>query len=110
MDWLILIGTTLLASLVTGIVAREIARRIASARGEPGTGVIILAILISLVVLQGAAKLAVLVEWLFLRQGIDPETALEGQFYITIFAASFLPIAAYVVTFLLVYRKMKAAA
>ena len=109
MDWAILIGTTLLASVVTGLVAREVARRIACAGGELGAGVLLLAIVISLVVLQGAAKLAVLVEVFFVRQGIDPATALGGDFALMAYIASFVPIAAYVVTFLLIYRKMKAS-
>jgi len=109
MDWAILIGTTLLASVVTGLVAREVARRIACAGGELGAGVLLLAIVISLVVLQGqgAAKLAVLVEGFFVRQGIDPATALGGDFALMAYIASFVPIAAYVVTFLLIYRRMK---
>jgi len=58
-------------------------------------------------VLQGAAKLAVLVEGLFVRNGIDPATALDGDFALMAYIASFVPIAAYVVTFLLIYRRMK---
>jgi len=108
MDWTILIATTLLASVVTALVAREVARRIACAGGDLGAGVLLLAIVISLVVLQGAAKLAVLLEGLFVRNGIDPATALGGDFMLLAYAASFVPIAAYVVTFLLIYRKWKA--
>lgn len=107
MDWLIFIATTLVVAAVVGVVAREIARRLAAAQGELGMGLVLLAIVVSLAVLQGAAKLAVLIEWLFTRQGVDPATALDGQFYVMAFAASFVPIAAYVLTFLLVFRKVR---
>ena len=109
MDWAILLGVTLIAAGIVALVAREVARRIAGAVGELGMGVILLAIVISLVVLQGAAKLAVLVAWGYERMGIAVETACGGQFYVLAFAASFVPIAAYVVTFLLTYRKVKGA-
>jgi hypothetical protein len=107
MDWVIFLGVTLAAALVVALVARDIAGRIGRAEGELGAGVILLAIVISAVVLQGAAKLAVVVDWLFARAGIEPETALGGRFYVAAFAASFVPIAAYVVTFLLVFRRGK---
>jgi hypothetical protein len=107
MDWAILIATTLVAAGLVALVAREVARRIAAARGELNPVALLIAIVISLVVLQGAAKLAVLVEGLFIWQGIDPETALDGQFYLMVYAASFVPIVAYVVTFLAVYRKVR---
>lgn len=110
MDWAVLAAVTLAASLIVGLVAYGVARRIAGAEGELGAGVILLAIVISLVVLQGAAKLAVLVVWIYERVGIDPATAADGQLRTTLFAASFLPIAAYVVTFLLVFKKAKGAA
>ncbi|GGD46591.1 hypothetical protein [Sinisalibacter lacisalsi] len=108
MDWTILIATTLVTAAVVALVAREVARRLGCAGRDLGAGVLLFAIVISLVVLQGAAKLAVLVEGLFVRQGIDPETALGGQFYLMVYAASFVPIAAYVVTLLVMYRKVRA--
>lgn len=107
MDWAILIATTLVAAGLVALVAREVARRIAAAGGDLNAIVLLIAIVISLVVLQGAAKLAVLVEALFTRQGIALETALGGQFYLMVYAASFVPIVAYVVTFLVVYRKVR---
>jgi len=105
MDWAILIGTTLVAAGLVALVAREVARRIAAARGDLNAIVLLIAIVISLVVLQGAAKLAVLVEALFAARGIALETSLGGQFFVMVYAASFVPIVAYVVTFLLVYRR-----
>ena len=108
MDWTIFIATTLLVAAVVALVAREVARRIACAGGDLSSGVLLFAIIVSLAVLQGAAKLAVLIEGLFLRQGIDPQTALDGQFITLAFAASFVPITAYVVTFMLVFRRNKA--
>ncbi|SMH49554.1 hypothetical protein [Maritimibacter sp. HL-12] len=109
MDWTILIATTLVAAAVVALVASAVARRIAAAGGALNAIVLLIAIVISLAVLQGAAKLAVLVEWLFIRQGIAVETALGGQFFVMVYAASFVPIVAYVVTFLVVYRRGKGA-
>jgi hypothetical protein len=110
MDWAIFISTTLVTAALVALVARELARRIAGAGSELGAGVLLIAIVISLVVLQGAAKLAVLIEWLFIGQGIDPQTALGGDFALMAYVASFVPIAAYVVTMLVVYRRVKGAA
>ncbi|MEZ5720323.1 MAG: hypothetical protein R3D59_00635 [Paracoccaceae bacterium] len=109
MDVAILLGVTLVAAGVVALVAWLIARWMAAA-GELTAGPIVLAILASLAVLQGAAKLAVIVDGLYTRMGVDPATALGGQFRVVVFAASFLPIAAYVVTFLLVFRRVKGAA
>jgi hypothetical protein len=109
MDWTILIATTLVAAAVVALVASAVARRIAAAGGALNAIVLLIAIVISLAVLQGAAKLAVLVEALFTRQGIDPATALGGQFFVMVYAASFVPIVAYVVTFLVVYRRGRGA-
>lgn len=108
MDVVIFAGVTLVASVVVALVAFVVARQVAGA-GELAAGPVALAIVISLVVLQGAAKLAVLVDWLFARVGVDAEVALGGQFRTAVFAASFVPIAAYVVTFLLVFRRVKGA-
>jgi hypothetical protein len=110
MDWLIFIGFTGLASLLTGIAAWTIARRLGAAGSELGFTPILLAILISAVVMLGAAKLAVAVDWAYGLSGVVTETALGGQFLIVAFAASFVPIAAYVVTFLLAYRKVRGSA
>lgn len=108
MDMVILIAATLVAALVVGVVAWIVARLMA--RGaELTVGPIVIAILVSLAVLQGAAKLAVVVEWLYGRFGVDPAAALAGQFRTAVFAASFVPIAAYVVTFLVVFRRVKGA-
>ena len=107
MDWAILAGVTLAAAVIVAAVAWLIARRMAARGASPAPGVILLAIVISLVVLQGAAKLAVVVDWLYERMGVDAQTALGGQIATVLFAASFVPIAAYVVTFLLVFRKVQ---
>ena len=108
MDYLVLAGVTLAFAAVVALVARFVAARIAgAAEGDLSVGAILLAILISLVVLQGAAKLAVIVAALYARIGIDPATACGGQFAVTAYGASFVPIAAYVVTFLLVHRRVK---
>lgn len=107
MDWAIFLGVTLLASVVVALVARDIARRMARVGGEPQFTAILLAIVISAVVLLGASRLAVAVDWLFARAGVDAATALGGQFVIVAFAASFVPIAAYVVTFLLTFKRVK---
>lgn len=107
MDYTILIGVTAAASAIVAAVAWIVARQIAKAEGDIGMWPILLAIVISLVVLQGAAKLAVIVGALLERQGIDPATALAGQLRTATFAASFVPIAAYVVTFLFTFKKVK---
>ena len=107
-DVVILLGVTLGLSLVVGVVAWLIARWMAGAE-ELSAWPIALAILASLAVLQGAAKLAVVVEGLMARAGVDPAAALGGQMPTVVFAASFVPIAAYVVTFLLVFRRVKGA-
>ncbi|MCB1355793.1 MAG: hypothetical protein KDK53_04590 [Maritimibacter sp.] len=106
MDVGILVGVTLVAAGIVAAVAWLIARWMAGAE-ELTAWPILLAILASLAVLQGAAKLAVIVDWLFGRLGVDAATALGGQFRVVVFAASFVPIAAYVVTFLLVFRRVK---
>ena len=108
MDGVILAGVTLVAAVVVALVAYYIARWMAAAE-ELSAWPILLAILASLAVLQGAAKLAVVVDGVFARMGIDAATALGGQFRTVVFAASFVPIAAYVVTFLLVFRRVKGA-
>jgi len=91
------------AAVVVALVAYLIARWMAAAE-ELTIWPILLAILASLAVLQGAAKLAVVVDGLFSRMGVDAAVALGGQFRTVVFAASFVPIAAYVVTFLVVFR------
>ncbi|MCB1339010.1 MAG: hypothetical protein KDK10_16680 [Maritimibacter sp.] len=96
------------AALVVGLVARIVARQLARG-GELTAWPVALAILASLAVLQGAAKLAVAVEWLHARFGVDPAAALGGEFRTAVFAASFVPIAAYVVTFLVGFRRVKGA-
>ena len=108
MDVGILVGVTLVAAGIVAAVAWLIARWMAGAE-ELTAWPILLAILASLAVLQGAAKLAVIVDWLFGRLGVDAATAHGGQFRVVVFAASFVPIAAYVVTFLLVFRRVKGA-
>lgn len=108
MDVAILVGVTLAAAVLVALVAWLVARWIAGASaGQLSVGPILLAILASLAVLQGAAKLAVLVDWIYARVGVDAAIALDGQFRVVAFAASFVPIAAYVVTFLVVYRRVK---
>lgn len=107
MDWGILAGVTAAASLIVALVAVYVARRITRSGGEPGFMELFLAILISLAVLQGAAKLAIIVGWAFDRAGIDRSMALGGQIGTVLFGASFVPIAAYVVTFLMVVKKGK---
>ena len=109
MDVGILVGVTLVAAAVVALVAFFIARWIAGAE-ELTMWPILLAILVSLAVLQGAARLAVVVDGLYARMGVDAATALGGQFRTAVFAASFVPIVAYVVTFLLVFRRVKGAA
>ncbi len=106
MDVVILLGVTAVAAVAVALVAYYIARWMAGAE-ELSAWPILLAILASLAVLQGAAKLAVVVDGIFARMGVDAATALGGQFRVMAFAASFVPIAAYVVTFLLVYRRVK---
>jgi len=106
MDVVILAGVTLVAAVVVALVAYLIARWMAAAE-ELTIWPILLAILASLAVLQGAAKLAVVVDGLYARMGVDAAVALGGQFRTVVFAASFVPIAAYVVTFLLVFRRVK---
>ena len=108
MDVGILVGVTLVAAWIVAAVAWLIARWMAGAE-ELTMWPILLAILASLAVLQGAAKLAVIVDGLYARMGVDAAKALEGQFRVVVFAASFVPIAAYVVTFLLVFRRVKGA-
>lgn len=107
MDWTIFLGATLVASLAVALVAAVIARRIAATGGEMTFGPVLAAILVSFAVLMGAARLAVGVDWLFARAGIDPATALGGDFALMAYIASFVPIAAYVVTFLVVYRRIR---
>ena len=108
MDVMILAGVTLVAAVIVALVAYLIARWMAAAE-ELSAWPILLAILASLAVLQGAAKLAVVVDGLYARMGVDAAVALGGQFRTVVFAASFVPIAAYVVTFLLTYRRVKGA-
>lgn len=108
MDWAILFGVTVLAAVVVALVAWLIARWMAGAQ-ELTAWPIELAILASLAVLQGAAKLAVVVDGLHAVMGVDAATALGGQFRVAVFAASFVPIAAYVVTFLLVFRRVRSS-
>ncbi|GKY88203.1 hypothetical protein [Sinisalibacter aestuarii] len=107
MDWAIFLGVTLLASVLVALVARDIAARMARAGGEPEFTAILLAIVISAVVLLGASRLAVAVDWLYARAGVDAATAIGGQFRVAAFAASFVPIAAYVLTFLGTFRRVK---
>lgn len=109
MDVVILLVVTLVAAVVVAVVAWFIARWMAGAE-ELSAWPIVLAILASLAVLQGAAKLAVVVDGLYARMGVDPATALGGQFRTVVFAASFVPIAAYVMTFLVVFRRVKGVA
>jgi len=109
MDVVILLGVTLVAAVAVALVACLIARWMAAA-AELTIWPILLAILASLAVLQGAAKLAVVVDGLYARMGVDAGVALGGQFRTAVFAASFVPIAAYVVTFLVVFRRVKGAA
>lgn len=107
MDWMIFAGVTLAAALIVALVARLVAMRIGRTGGETGIVPMLITIVISLAVLQVASRLAMVVDWLYARAGIDPEAALGGQFFILAFAASFVPITAYVVTFLLVMKKGK---
>jgi len=108
MDYTILIGVTAVSAAIVALAAWIIARQIARAKGDIGMWPILLAIVISLVVLQGAAKLAVISGALMARQGIDLTTAIGGQLHTAAFAASFVPIAAYVLTFLFTFKKAKA--
>lgn len=107
MDWAIFLGVTLGASAIVALVARDIAQRMARAGGEPEFTAILLAIVISAVLLLGASRLAIGVDWLFAQAGVEADAALFGQFRVLAFAASFVPIAAYVLTFLLTFRREK---
>ena len=109
MDWIILTGITLGAALTVALVARAVARRISAAEGEVGFWPILISIVLSAVVLLGAAKLAVLVGEIYARAGIDPATAMAGKLPTVLFAASFVPIAAYVLTFLFTFKMAKGA-
>lgn len=107
MDWVIFIAVTLAAMLATGLAAALIARSIGRAQGELGFVPILLAIVITAVVLLGASRLALALGWAFGLAGIDTTTALGGQVMVAAFAASFLPIAAYVGAFFLTVRAVK---
>lgn len=107
MDWVIFIGVTLAAMLATAIAASLVARAIGRAQGELGFVPILLAIVITAVVLLGASRLALALDWAYGTAGIDTSTALGGQVMVAAFAASFLPIAAYVGAFFVTVRRVK---
>lgn len=109
MDWVIFIAVTLAAMLATGLAAALIVRSIGRAQGELGFVPILLAILITSVVLLGASRLALALDWAYAIAGIDTATALGGQVMVAAFAASFLPIAAYVGSFFLTVKRVKGA-
>lgn len=109
MDWVILASVTLGLSALVALVARDVATRIAQAKGDMDAMAILIAIVVTLVVLQGAAKLAVVVEWSYARAGVEMATALGGRAMAVAFAASFVPIAAYVGVFFWTFRKVKGA-
>ncbi len=108
MDWVIFLGTIVLMALIVALVALVVARRIVASGDSQDFKTVLAAILVSLGVLLLAAQQAVAIQWLFHKAAIDPKTALAGQFVILAFAAGFVPIAAYVLTFLGVVRKGKA--
>jgi len=109
MDWVILFGVTVLAALVVALAAREVAGRMARMEGEPEFTAILLAIVISAVVLLGAAKLAVAVDWIYGMVGVDAGAAILGQFRMAAFVASFVPIAAYVGAFFVTFKRVRGA-
>lgn len=109
MDWVIFLGLTLAAALLVALVARDLARRMARMEGEPTFTAILLAIVISAVVLLGAAKLAVAVDWAYAMAGVDARTAILGQFRMATFVASFVPIAAYVGAFFVTFTRARRA-
>jgi hypothetical protein len=107
MDWAIFLGVTGIAMLATGFAAALVARSIGRAHGELGFVPILLAIVITSVVLLGASRLAVALDWAYGLAGIDTAAALDGKVMVVAFAASFLPIAAYVGAFFLTVKKVR---
>lgn len=97
----------LFAIAFVALIAREIARRVALHQGPPTMPILLLTILITLVVLQGAARLPVLAAWIAEQRGADPYAICGAQLPLIGFGATILAIFAYALTFFLTWKKVR---
>ena len=96
------------ALMVVIVAAREVARRVAKVEGPPPFNILLLTIIITLVVLQGAAQLPVLASYLVEQRGGDAGAVCAGQLPMLGFGATIVTIFGYALTFFLTWKRARA--
>ncbi|WP_138421785.1 hypothetical protein [Maritimibacter alexandrii] len=103
------VGLTLVLAIAVAVAAWFVGRATGRMR-EANAWVILAIIVVSLVVLQLGARLAVMTLWVYGWAGVDPLGVCGGQLQVVTFAGTLVVIAAYVAAFFWSFRRTRKGA